>query len=110
DELVRADRVGAIVDGLSLESAADAVELTGSWAKAAAVSAQTLVTLPAERPSEEELSLSVGGSPAETDLGGLSVSVAPTDPDAESTEVRVRVAGEEETDGAGVTGVLLTVS
>ena len=120
--LSRSARVDAVVNGLDLDAPVAATTLSGSWD--ALPGAGNLTPLPANLPTEDELVVNLDASggtapvsyrsaatdPAEVDLGGLAVSVAPADPAATPGAVRLHVAGETETEAAGITGVLLDVT
>ena len=77
----------------------------------------TLNELLAVPPAEDEEIVALPGSstppgdgPVEVDLGGVEVTVDTVDVQTAPEAVLVRVAGEQETVAAGITGVLLDVS
>lgn len=124
----RSDGFDNAVTALGLSAPAAAVPLTGSWDPL--TDADALVALAAELPDEDErmvvLDESVEGgagpallateeepppgpAPVSIELGGLDVTVAQVPAESTPSAVLVRVAGEMETQDAGVTGVLLDV-
>lgn len=122
-DLSRSERVDAVIDGLDLDTPVEATALTGSWDPLPG--GGDLEPVAVDLPTEDEQVVTLSGdvSPAsyrrsateepesaEVDLGGMSVTVAPADPETTPDAVRLRVAGETETEDAGVTGVLLEVT
>jgi hypothetical protein len=122
--LSRSERLDEIVDGLGVENPVATQELTGSWDTDDDLN--DIPVLPAELPDEDEqvvtLSEETGDdedpglqrrtepAPAQIELGGIDMVVGPdslgTTPDA----LRVRVAGEAETEATGITGVLIEIT
>ncbi|OJX69199.1 MAG: hypothetical protein BGO94_11640 [Micrococcales bacterium 72-143] len=124
----RAEGFSDAIAALGSTEAAAAVPLTGSWAAPGAAGA--IPEIGASLPDEDEqlvvlteegarpASLGAGQSstgtptpdPVTVDLGGMEVTVAPDGAAATPAAVLLRVAGDEETDAAGITGVLLDVT
>jgi RHS repeat-associated protein len=124
-DLSRAERFDAVADDLNLATAVNATELTGSWG--ALPGSGDLSALPVALPSEDEEVVVLtpaegevtsasyrmqaeGDGPVEVDLGGMAVTVGAAGEEVTPDAVLVRVAGETETEAAGVTGVLLNVT
>jgi len=123
--LSRSERVAAVVAGLGVDPAVAATDLTGSWG---ALPGSGGLTAPAvDLPTEDEqivvlsnsggtgpVSYRVGSQadsqPAEVDLGGMSVAVAPAAAEPTPDAVKLHVADQADTAAAGVTGVLLDVT
>lgn len=126
----REEEFDDLVESLGLDTPINAEPLTGSWGNvpgAGGVVAPSAVVPEEDEQvvvlSEEEpqTALAFHGlfieeepppppAPVTLELGGIDVTVAPVTPEATPNVVRLRVAGEEETSDAGVTGVLLDVS
>jgi len=126
----RTDGFDAAIDALDLPEPVAATPLTGGWG---ALPGGSSLELPsADAPVEDEQVVvleeeSTGSfaalaedeeegedpptppAPVSVELGGVDVTVAPTDGPTPAA-VRLRVAGEAETADAGVTGILLEVS
>jgi RHS repeat-associated protein len=123
-DLSRAERVDAVVAGLDLPTPVAATDLTGSWGSLPGSGDldAPAVSLPTE--DEKIVDLSGGGTgpvsylrqsqldeqPAQVDLGGMAVAVAPADADSTPDAVKLHVADQTDTQAAGVTGVLLDVT
>ena len=126
----RTDGFDAAIDALDLPEPAPATPLTGGWGALPGGSALELPSADAPVEDEQVVVLeeeSTGTfavlaeeaeegedpptppAPVSVELGGVDVTVAPTDGSSPAA-VRLRVAGEEETADAGVTGILLQVS
>lgn len=114
----RAEHVDQIVAGLDIGSPISAGEVSGGWP--AATPTSSLASMPATAPTEDEQIVTLGGTPTAArqtntasstgvDLGGMDVTIAPTD-GATPEAVKLRVAGDAETRASGIVGVLLDVT
>ncbi len=127
----RSDGFNSAVEELGLGTPAPSTPLEGSWD--ALPDPGAIPVVPAQAPAEDEelvvlteeepsgaapAGLVLGRlaqedpppTPVEVDLGGLEVVVSPVSEEVTPATVLLRVAGESETDAAGITGVLLEVT
>lgn len=130
----RGESFDQVIAALGLPGAAEAVPLTGNWGSLAGTGSvapgsavtptedEEVVVL-SEDPAADEpetIPASLGAldsedppsppAPVSLELGGIDVTVAPVDPVSTPAAVLLRVAGEQETSEAGITGVLLDVT
>ncbi|KQQ94606.1 hypothetical protein ASF62_11090 [Leifsonia sp. Leaf325] len=106
----REENFDAAVDALTLPEPEDAVPVTPPAVDGD--EALTALELPTELPAEKTVPVALGeGAPESVaiDLGGMEVSVAPTDDGTSPTLMDVHVEDQAATANAGISGVLLDV-
>jgi len=127
--LSRSERVAQVTDSLDIgEAISSTAPMTGTWpvppaplmipvpAPQLPIEDEQIVTfvdetLPEPEPDAEpeDEPVTSARKSADVELGGMDVTVAPTDDDSGLEAVRLRVSGETETTAAGIEGVRLEI-